>query len=89
MGQMANAPSADETKMTIVREIFEWYDKQLGVKTEPPAMEDTKWNLWGGVYYAASLYTTIGKLKQYLLTNANPTLNFVGAKGKKWKDFTL
>ncbi|KHJ79063.1 Ion channel [Oesophagostomum dentatum] len=23
-------------------------------------MVDTKWTLWGGVYYAASLYTTIG-----------------------------
>ncbi|VDN60139.1 unnamed protein product [Dracunculus medinensis] len=79
MGQMANAPSADETKMTIVREIFEWYDKQLGVKTEPPAMEDTKWNLWGGVYYAASLYTTIGYGNFHPKTQAGQILSMIYA----------
>lgn len=41
------------------RNVFR-YERKLGVVLEQPIMTDTKWNLWGGVYYAASLYTTIG-----------------------------
>ncbi|CAB3396948.1 unnamed protein product [Caenorhabditis bovis] len=39
---------------------LEWYEQKLGLHVEIPQMRETKWNLWGGVYYSASLYTTIG-----------------------------
>uniref|UniRef100_A0A8R1E5K1 Potassium channel domain-containing protein n=1 Tax=Caenorhabditis japonica TaxID=281687 RepID=A0A8R1E5K1_CAEJA len=42
------------------RQALEWYEQKLGVTLEEPQMRETKWNLWGGVYYSASLYTTIG-----------------------------
>jgi hypothetical protein len=66
----------ESIKMELVRDTLAWYEKKLGVVIERPIMEDTKWNLWGGtntlrtliffslfsgIYYAASLYTTIGE----------------------------
>ncbi|EYC31974.1 hypothetical protein Y032_0003g1337 [Ancylostoma ceylanicum] len=52
--------SLDKYKMELARHALSWYERKLGVVVEEPTMADTKWNLWGGVYYAASLYTTIG-----------------------------
>lgn len=37
------------------------YEKKIGVTISIPSIENSRWNLWGGVYYAASLYTTIGQ----------------------------
>ncbi|VDL66526.1 unnamed protein product [Nippostrongylus brasiliensis] len=47
-------------KLHLARTALNWYEKKLGLSVEEPMMRDSKWNLWGGVYYAASLYTTIG-----------------------------
>ncbi|PIO72645.1 Low-density lipoprotein receptor domain class A [Teladorsagia circumcincta] len=41
-------------------QLFRRYERKLGVVVEEPMMMESKWTLWGGVYYAASLYTTIG-----------------------------
>ncbi|MFH4985006.1 hypothetical protein AB6A40_011715, partial [Gnathostoma spinigerum] len=43
-----------------MRDILDWYEKKLGIEIREPVMEDTKWTIWGGIYYSASLYTTIG-----------------------------
>ncbi|KHJ79772.1 Ion channel [Oesophagostomum dentatum] len=50
----------EKYKMELARAALAWYEHKLGVTVEEPTMVDTKWTLWGGVYYAASLYTTIG-----------------------------
>ncbi|CAI4231339.1 unnamed protein product [Auanema sp. JU1783] len=47
-------------KTELLRHALEWYERKLGFTNDVPVQMDTKWNLWGGVYYAASLYTTIG-----------------------------
>ncbi|CAJ0589962.1 unnamed protein product [Cylicocyclus nassatus] len=52
--------SIDKYKLELARHALAWYERKLGVVVEEPTMVDTKWTLWGGVYYAASLYTTIG-----------------------------
>ncbi|VDL66462.1 unnamed protein product [Nippostrongylus brasiliensis] len=51
-------------KLHLARTALNWYEKKLGVSVEEPMMRDSKWNLWGGVYYAASLYTTIGRIRR-------------------------
>lgn len=51
---------ADAIKLSLVRDALSWYERKLGVSVEEPIMEGTHWNIWGGMYYAASLYTTIG-----------------------------
>lgn len=52
--------SLENYKLHLARTALTWYEKKLGVAVEEPLMTDSKWTLWGGVYYAASLYTTIG-----------------------------
>nr|CDJ89228.1 Ion transport 2 domain containing protein [Haemonchus contortus] len=47
-------------KLQLARHALAWYESKLGVIVEEPMMMESKWTLWGGVYYAASLYTTIG-----------------------------
>ncbi|PIO59395.1 Ion channel, partial [Teladorsagia circumcincta] len=47
-------------KLQLARHALAWYERKLGVVVEEPMMMESKWTLWGGVYYAASLYTTIG-----------------------------
>ncbi|VDN08099.1 unnamed protein product [Thelazia callipaeda] len=47
-------------KMLHVNDALNKYEQKLGINIKLPIMEDTRWNIWGGVYYAASLYTTIG-----------------------------
>lgn len=47
-------------KIKLASDVLNWYEHELGIEIKEPIMEDTKWNIWGGVYYAASLYTTIG-----------------------------
>uniref|UniRef100_A0A0K0CUX4 Ion_trans_2 domain-containing protein n=1 Tax=Angiostrongylus cantonensis TaxID=6313 RepID=A0A0K0CUX4_ANGCA len=47
-------------KLQLARQALEWYERKLSVVVQEPTMIDSKWTLWGGVYYAASLYTTIG-----------------------------
>ncbi|GMT11224.1 hypothetical protein PFISCL1PPCAC_2521 [Pristionchus fissidentatus] len=50
----------EDLRLEMVREALAWYEKKLGITINTPSLESTRWNLWGGVYYAASLYTTIG-----------------------------
>lgn len=49
-----------DVKLHLMREAIAEYERRLGFEVKEPIMTDTKWNLWGGVYYSASLYTTIG-----------------------------
>ncbi|CAJ0582009.1 unnamed protein product, partial [Mesorhabditis spiculigera] len=50
----------DEAGKALVREALEWYEEKMGITITEPVMEDTKWDIFGGIYYSASLYTTIG-----------------------------
>ncbi|GMS80220.1 hypothetical protein PENTCL1PPCAC_2395 [Pristionchus entomophagus] len=50
----------EDLRLEMVREALSWYEKKIGVSIGTPSLENSRWNLWGGVYYAASLYTTIG-----------------------------
>lgn len=50
----------ENQKIKLASDVFNWYERELGIEIKQPMMEDTKWNIWGGVYYSASLYTTIG-----------------------------
>lgn len=50
----------ENEKIKHASDIFNWYEREIGIEFKEPVMEDTKWNIWGGVYYSASLYTTIG-----------------------------
>ena len=52
---------AEKYKMKKIRDALDWYEGMLGVNIEEPVLIASKWSFWGGVYYAASLYTTIGK----------------------------
>ncbi|VDO55618.1 unnamed protein product [Brugia timori] len=52
---------AENHKIKLASDAFRWYENELGIEIKEPVMTDTKWNIWGGVYYSASLYTTIGK----------------------------
>ncbi|CAD6186684.1 unnamed protein product [Caenorhabditis auriculariae] len=56
----SRSQKSDEYKLRLSREALDWYERKLGVLVEEPKVEETKWNLWGGIYYSASLYTTIG-----------------------------
>ncbi|KAK6026027.1 hypothetical protein OSTOST_08057 [Ostertagia ostertagi] len=51
-------------KLQLARHALAWYERKLGVVVEEPMMMESKWTLWGGVYYAASLYTTIEVLQR-------------------------
>eukprot|EP00080_Pristionchus_pacificus_P020557 PDM80577.1 twk-24 [Pristionchus pacificus] len=53
--------SIEDLRLEMVREALSWYEKKIGVTISIPSIENSRWNLWGGVYYAASLYTTIGQ----------------------------
>ncbi|VDN25515.1 unnamed protein product [Gongylonema pulchrum] len=56
-----SASEVEEQKMQLVSNALGWYEQMLGISITEPVMEVSRWNIWGGVYYAASLYTTIGK----------------------------
>ncbi|MFH4982652.1 hypothetical protein AB6A40_009361 [Gnathostoma spinigerum] len=58
--ELSNISSGTHTKKELMRDILDWYEKKLGIEIREPVMEDTKWTIWGGIYYSASLYTTIG-----------------------------
>ncbi|KAJ1348949.1 hypothetical protein KIN20_004356 [Parelaphostrongylus tenuis] len=62
--------SLENYKLQLARHALEWYERKLGVVVEEPTMTDSKWTLWGGVYYAASLYTTIGYGNFFPRTNS-------------------
>ncbi|CAJ0929399.1 unnamed protein product, partial [Mesorhabditis belari] len=69
----------DESKMGLVRDALEWYEKKLGIVVEEPVMEDTKWDVFGGIYYSASLYTTIGYGNYYPRTTAGRIVSMIYA----------
>ena len=52
----------EKTKIQLIQEAIIAYEKKIGVDIKEPQLEETHWNIWGGVYYSASLYTTIGTL---------------------------
>ncbi|PAV61458.1 hypothetical protein WR25_11310 [Diploscapter pachys] len=52
--------SPEAYKLQLARDAFLWYERKLGVVIKEPIMSTPKWNIWGGIYYSASLYTTIG-----------------------------
>lgn len=55
-----NKSEVENQKIKRASEAFRLYERELGIEIKKPKMENTKWNIWGGVYYSASLYTTIG-----------------------------
>ncbi|KHN74424.1 TWiK family of potassium channels protein 18 [Toxocara canis] len=55
-----NDNDGEEVKLQLMREALAEYEQRLGFEIKEPVMKDTKWNIWGGIYYSASLYTTIG-----------------------------
>lgn len=58
--QSSRSSEVEDQKMKFVSDALNWYEHKLGIIIKKPVLEATKWNIWGGVYYAASLYTTIG-----------------------------
>ncbi|KAE9413678.1 hypothetical protein Angca_004569, partial [Angiostrongylus cantonensis] len=66
-------------KLQLARQALEWYERKLSVVVQEPTMIDSKWTLWGGVYYAASLYTTIGYGNFYPRTNSGRIISMLYA----------
>ncbi|CAL2044679.1 hypothetical protein CAEBREN_32638 [Caenorhabditis brenneri] len=71
--------SKDNFKLEQSRHALEWYEQKMGVTIEEPQMRETKWNLWGGVYYSASLYTTIGYGNFHPLTKSGRIISMMYA----------
>uniref|UniRef100_A0A0R3RUT7 Ion_trans_2 domain-containing protein n=1 Tax=Elaeophora elaphi TaxID=1147741 RepID=A0A0R3RUT7_9BILA len=70
---------AENHKIKLASEIFTSYERELGIEIKEPVMEDTKWNIWGGVYYSASLYTTIGYGNFHPVTSAGRIISMIYA----------
>uniref|UniRef100_A0A915B704 Potassium channel domain-containing protein n=2 Tax=Parascaris TaxID=6254 RepID=A0A915B704_PARUN len=68
-----------DVKLHLMREAIAEYERRLGIEVKEPIMTDTKWNLWGGVYYSASLYTTIGYGNFFPKTQAGQIFSMVYA----------
>ncbi|KAJ1351861.1 hypothetical protein KIN20_008025 [Parelaphostrongylus tenuis] len=51
-------PNAVEFNETELRKAIEKYD--INMATKPIIIPEKRWNMWGGLYYAGTLYTTIG-----------------------------
>nr|AAC32865.1 putative potassium channel subunit n2P24 [Caenorhabditis elegans] len=71
--------SREHFKLEQSRHALEWYEQKMGVTIEEPQMRETKWNLWGGVYYSASLYTTIGYGNFHPLTKSGRIISMMYA----------
>jgi hypothetical protein len=41
-------------------ETLDIYDRMMGYELGPSQQHNRKWTIWGGLYYAGSIYTTIG-----------------------------
>ncbi|VBB32112.1 unnamed protein product, partial [Acanthocheilonema viteae] len=70
---------AENQKIRRASDVFSWYERELGIEIKQPIMEDTKWNIWGGVYYSASLYTTIGYGNFHPATRAGRIISMIYA----------
>uniref|UniRef100_A0A915PP91 Potassium channel domain-containing protein n=1 Tax=Setaria digitata TaxID=48799 RepID=A0A915PP91_9BILA len=70
---------ADNLKMQLAIDILDWYEHEIGIEIKKPVMEDSRWNIWGGVYYAASLYTTIGYGNFHPVTRAGRIISMIYA----------
>uniref|UniRef100_A0A7I4YYT9 Ion channel n=1 Tax=Haemonchus contortus TaxID=6289 RepID=A0A7I4YYT9_HAECO len=51
----ANAQFFNETEL---RKAIDKYDESMSIK--PVIQKEKRWDLWGGLYYAGTIYTTIG-----------------------------
>ncbi|VDO70534.1 unnamed protein product [Haemonchus placei] len=51
----ANAQFFNETEL---RKAIDKYDESMSIK--PVLQKEKRWDLWGGLYYAGTIYTTIG-----------------------------
>lgn len=71
--------SREYFKLEQSRHALEWYEQKMGVMIMEPQMKETKWNLWGGVYYSASLYTTIGYGNFHPLTRSGRIISMMYA----------
>ncbi|VDK81941.1 unnamed protein product [Litomosoides sigmodontis] len=69
----------ESEKIKLASDIFKWYEREIGIEFKEPVMEDTKWNIWGGVYYSASLYTTIGYGNFHPATSAGRIISMIYA----------
>lgn len=45
----------------MIGSVWEWYDSKLVDYECPTRNEGSKWTMWNSMFYAAQLYTTIGK----------------------------
>ncbi|VDN93307.1 unnamed protein product [Brugia pahangi] len=70
---------AENYKIKLASDAFRWYENELGIEIKEPIMTDTKWNIWGGVYYSASLYTTIGYGNFFPVTPAGRIISMIYA----------
>ncbi|EFO24826.1 hypothetical protein LOAG_03655 [Loa loa] len=77
--QSISTLEAENYKIKLARDEFNWYEHKLGIEIKQPVMEDTKWNIWGGVYYSASLYTTIGYGNFHPVTPAGRIISMIYA----------
>ncbi|VDD85593.1 unnamed protein product [Enterobius vermicularis] len=69
----------DDFRTKLIRNAIANYEKQIGVFIKEPVREHTHWDIWGGVYYSASLYTTIGYGNFHPETNAGRIVSMVYA----------
>lgn len=63
----------------LINETVSAYEKSVGFYIKPPVKEETHWNIWGGVYFSASLYTTIGYGNFHPETKAGRILTMIYA----------
>uniref|UniRef100_A0A0N5ARB1 Ion_trans_2 domain-containing protein n=1 Tax=Syphacia muris TaxID=451379 RepID=A0A0N5ARB1_9BILA len=69
----------DSARADLIRKAVSDYENKIGVHIKEPVREHTHWDIWGGVYYSASLYTTIGYGNFHPETNAGRIVSMVYA----------